>query len=99
MKIVAFGHRQRVGKDTATRILITQLKSANSRINVVRVGFADKLKELAEEAYGWAGLQGIDFYENHPEFKDRPLPAIGKSPREIWLALGKYYNCLLYTSP
>src|SRR5690349_19449377 len=92
MKIVAFGYRQNVGKDTAAKFLMTQLRAGNSRLKVSRIGFADRLKELCEDAFGWAGLMPMDFYENHPPFKNNTLPAIGKSPRDIWLRMGQAMN-------
>lgn len=89
MKIVAFGHRQNVGKDLASKQFISQVRGLNPKIDIRRVGLADKIKEIAYDLYSWGGLEDLVYYENHPEAKDRPLAPLGCTPREIWLTLGK----------
>lgn len=88
MKIIAFGHRRRMGKDTAAQLLTKHLVSTRPGIRVECRGFATKLKEIAVDLYGWAGLKGETFYENQPNLKDCTLPIISKSPRQIWIELG-----------
>lgn len=84
--IIAFGHRRRVGKDTATQILIEEF--AKRGIRAVRSSFADNLKEECNRLFGHAGLQGPEYYEEHPELKERVLPSLGLSPRDIWIQVG-----------
>lgn len=88
MKIIAFGHRRRVGKDTASKLLITHLSCTKPGLKVQTRGFATKLKEVAYDLYGWAGLKSEVYYENHPEQKDIKLPLLFRTPREIWIMMG-----------
>ena len=84
--IIAFGHRRRVGKDVATRALVDMLAERN--VPALRVSFADGLKEVCTDIFGWAGLQGPAFYEEYPREKEEVLPALGLSPRAIWIEVG-----------
>jgi hypothetical protein len=84
--IIAFGHRRRVGKDVATRAFIDML--AKRGIPAVRVSFADGLKEVCTDIFGWAGLQGPEYYEEFPQEKEDILPDLGLSPRTIWVETG-----------
>lgn len=88
---IAFGHRKRVGKDTAARFLASQLRVEHGFNNVVVKGYADKIKDIAFQLYSWAGLKEGHYYDEHPEEKEIPLPTLGKSPRQIYIAIG---NCL-----
>jgi hypothetical protein len=84
--IIAFGHRRRVGKDTATRLFVDALASKN--IPARQVSFAGSLKDVCADIFGWAGLQGPSHYEEHPAEKEEILPALGLSPRRIWIDVG-----------
>lgn len=84
--IIAFGHRRRVGKDTATNALVDML--AIRGIPAVRVSFADGLKEVCTDIFGWAGLHGPTHYEEFPQEKEEILPDLGLSPRTIWIETG-----------
>lgn len=88
MILVAFGHRQQVGKDTCAKYLSTILKTETNGLAIKTVGFADKLKDISYELYAWAGMKPRDYYEEHPKEKEVVLPLIGKSPRQIWIELG-----------
>lgn len=88
MKIVAFGHRRRVGKDTASKFLDTTLRIEARHLKIKRVSFAAKLKDICTQMFGWAGLQEAQYYEDHPEYREVILPEIGKSPRDIWIEVG-----------
>lgn len=85
--IVAFGHKKRRGKDTAAKFLDTFLR-CESGLRIKRAAFADKLKDISFQLYSWSGLQPGVYYETHPEVKEQILPAIGLSPREIWIEVG-----------
>ena len=90
MKVIAFGHRRRVGKDTAANFLTTILRHNNTGLNIHKKSFAYELKITAYNLYGWAGLKVPEFYER-PEnayLKEEILSEIGKSPRTIWIELG-----------
>ncbi len=88
MKVIAFGHRREVGKDTAAGFLISHLRTSKSGRNVRKMGFADQLKDISFRLYSWAGLHDGDYYETNRVAKEQVLPAIGKSPRDIWIEVG-----------
>lgn len=88
MKIISFGHQKRVGKDTCSGFVSSYLRVEKQVRNVKKAGFADKLKDVCHQLYSWAGLMNKDFYEEHPALKEVVLPAIGKSPRDIWISFG-----------
>lgn len=98
MRIVAFGHRTRAGKDTAAKFLISAIRANYRGIRVKRVGLADELKALCHRAYHWAGLEDMIYYENHPEKKDQLLATLGKTPRQVWLEMGFYYHKVFPTT-
>lgn len=87
-KIVAFGHRKRVGKDTAAKFLDTHLRCHGMRS--VKLSFASKLKEVSYLMYHWAGLQPGIFYEDdkNAHLREVVLEKIGKTPRQIWIEVG-----------
>src|SRR5690606_30036924 len=86
MKIIAFGHKKRVGKDTAAKFLMAAFRA--KQINCQRLSFGDQIKSIAHRMFGHLGLEDAPYYFNHPESIEQILPAIGKSPRQIWDDLG-----------
>jgi hypothetical protein len=89
-QIIGFGHRRRVGKDQISKFIDTILKIEQPKLKVVKVSFAAKLKETCYELYKWAGLERGIFYESEQgaKLKEIILPAIGMSPRDIWIKVG-----------
>lgn len=87
-KIIAFGHRKRVGKDTAAKFLDTHLRCHGVRS--VKLSFAAKLKAVCYDMFHWAGLQPGIFYEDekNAHLREVVLPKIGKTPRQIWIEVG-----------
>lgn len=88
MLYVGFGHRKRVGKTTSSNFLSTSLRCDCPGKQIDVISFADKLKDVSFQLYGWAGLNRGIYYENHPEYREVKLPEIGLSPREIWIGVG-----------
>lgn len=90
MKVVAFGHKSRQGKDSAAKFLFSELKCRAPKLVVKRVGFADKVKEIAHDLYGHLGLHCKAYYEQEANEGLRyiPLAKINKSPVDIWIELG-----------
>lgn len=84
--IVGFGHRRRVGKDTLAGLVRDELNKAG--ITAYRDAFAWKLKDAARKLFDYAGLGHTDLYEREPERREEVLPALGKTPRELWIAFG-----------
>jgi hypothetical protein len=53
-----------------------------------KTAFANKLKAICYDLYGWAGMQRPEHYDENPVDRETILPAIGKTPREIWIEVG-----------
>lgn len=102
MIVVAIGHRKSTGKDTFAKFLSSHLKM-NTRGKIIKVvGFADKLKDVCHQLFGWAGLKPGLYYEQENTYHERNLPlpvaidGVFKTPRDIWIEFGqhcrKYYG-------
>lgn len=87
--ILAFGHRKKMGKDTLARFIATSLRLRSRKLNVEKRSFAAKLKSVSYSLYQWAGLLGPEYYEINPEAKDRILPLLKRTPRDIWIEMGQ----------
>lgn len=87
MRIIAFGHRQRVGKDTAGGFLISHFRSKGIK-SCHHMGIFDPIKDIAANIFGWAGMREAAYYCNYPAEKDKLLPILGKTPRQVMLELG-----------
>ena len=89
MKIIALGHRKRVGKDVAADYFVQLIQKANPKLIVKHKSFAEPLKMLSYHLYGWAGLKTGEYYnELNATEREQVLPEIGKSPRQIWIEVG-----------
>lgn len=84
--IVGIGHRKRVGKDTFAGLLAKSLE--NLGFEVLQEGFADKLKDVCNQIYGWAGIERADFYDRFPAEREKRNPILGMTPREPWIKFG-----------
>lgn len=69
---------------------MTHLRSNSKVRKVVKAGFADKLKDVCFQMYSWAGLMPAAFYEEpgNAHLKEVVLPKLGKTPRQVWIAVG-----------
>jgi len=52
------------------------------------VGFADKVKDIAYQLFGWAGLQPKHYYDKHYDEKEVILSKINRTPRALWIHIG-----------
>lgn len=86
--LIAFGHRRRAGKDTACNFCVTHTRATTKRQLIVKAAFADKMKAMCHDLYAWAGLREGSYYDEYPEFKEQIIPALGKSPRQIYIEFG-----------
>ncbi len=84
--IIAFGHRSRVGKDTACELLKTHFKTKN--VSVIKTSFAYKLKQACHLMYAWAGVQSPEYYDQHPAMREIVLEALGTTVVELWIKFG-----------
>lgn len=88
--VIALGHRKRVGKNKCCDFLATIISLNTKGHSIKKASFAAALKEQCWALYRWAGLKD-GFYYDHPSRvleKEIVLPAIGKSPRQIWIEYG-----------
>lgn len=90
MFIIGLGHRRRVGKDTFAHILIDKLNKMG--IVTEQISFSTPMYQIAEIVYGWAGFKTKEFYDNDEVAKASILPALGKTPRDILIAIGKIFR-------
>lgn len=90
--IVGIGHKKGRGKDTLSDLIINTLQMKHGHLKVRKIGFADKLKDIAHQVYGWAGLMPGVWYDERYEMKEQVLPDIGKTPRQIWIEVGNYFR-------
>lgn len=88
MYIIALGHQKHVGKDTSAHIIRDQLLLLNDDIDIVIRGFAYELKRTCHSLFLSYGLESLEYYERNPSLKDKPLPYIGKTPRDIYIEVG-----------
>lgn len=92
-RIVAFGHRTGVGKDTAAKMLVTLMRlSGKYPRGVKRISFAKPLKDAAYLIWRCYGQMQGEFYEEPGNWaqKDVTLPVINKTPRQLWIDLGTH---------
>ncbi len=87
MKIIAIGHQKNTGKSTLAKYLITILRIRNKGKKIGQISFADGVKDVSYQVFGWTGIQPGIYYESHYKEKEIPLPC-GKTPRDIWIAVG-----------
>lgn len=87
---IAFGHRQRVGKDSASKFLVSYIKTCGFEKELKRGIFARELKYQCHLMFGWDGLEDLDYYDRpeNEHKRDIPLPNVGKTPRDIWIEYG-----------
>ena len=82
MIIIGFGYKKRVGKDTACKFLMSELRQKG--VDIQRCSFADEIKTISYHKYKWGGLQDRLYYEDNEAKIEEILPPIGKTPRQIW---------------
>ena len=89
MIILAIGHRSRQGKDELANFLVRHIRM-NSRLNVIKVGWADILKEVCYRLYSWAGVKPGTYYEHNPEVRNTIIPALGINVVQLWINIGMH---------
>lgn len=87
---ICLGHYKRTGKDSFANYIIELVRKYDPSIKIGKRSIAYKLKLIAHELYGWAGLQSPNYYETTAgeQMREVVLPKLGKSPRQIWIDLG-----------
>lgn len=85
MKLLAFGHRRRVGKNQACDYLYSHLRTTGYTHDVGVGSFAYGLKLFCAEHYG---LQSPEYYEDNPQGKNEMAPTGGETVRDVWIRVG-----------
>ena len=88
--VIGLGHYSRTGKDTLANYIVEELAILAPGLTVRKRSFAQKLKEVAHDLYGWCGLQDADFYnvKENEHLRQEKLPNIDLTPVEVWCKLG-----------
>ena len=76
--LIGFGHRSRVGKDTACKYL-------KENHGFHHFSFAYELKTIAHNIYGYLGVQPPEYYEDNPEARAEIITEIGKTAVDVWV--------------
>jgi hypothetical protein len=95
--LIAFGHRRKVGKDTAVRFMINHLRWNYPAYTIQKATFAEALKDSCYALFGQYGLQPTEYYEQNPDEKEKVIPAIGMSARDIWIKYGNDCRAIVPT--
>jgi hypothetical protein len=90
MIIVGIGHKSRQGKDELANFLCTHLRVHTRNRRIVKVGFADILKNICYQLYSWAGVHEPDYYERHPAARDIIIEPLGYNVVELWIRFGNH---------
>jgi hypothetical protein len=86
MNIIGLGHRKRTGKNLLGELLIQQGDQIGRK--VATLSFASPLKRVANELFGWGGMRDEKYYEEHAEEREKLLPALTKTPRQVMIEIG-----------
>lgn len=92
--IVGIGYKKNQGKDTLADLMINCIRMRHPTVRVRKIGFADKLKDISHQMFGWSGLKPGIYYDTHYKEKELILPEIGKTPRDIWIAVGNNFRAI-----
>jgi hypothetical protein len=87
MRIIAFGHRRRTGKNLCASIMRNYLKSKEDLklCNIVSDSIAFDVKDTLFRLFAWAGVKSPAFYEVYPERKSDYLEPLGMTVRELMI--------------
>lgn len=90
MKILGIGHASRVGKTTAANFIRDWVNHETHLLASV-LPIASGIKVEAHRMFGRYGLGDEAHYEACPaEERTKVLPQLGKTPVELWVALGNF---------
>lgn len=89
-RIIGLGHYSRTGKDSLANYTIEAIRELDPTVRVGKIPLAWKVKQICFELYAWDGMREPEFYDTKEgeKYRDIPLPTIGKTPVEIWVAMG-----------
>ncbi len=78
------------GKSTASNIIHEMIPESTI------VSFAKPLKDICHIAYGWAGIQRAEYYEQNTKYKNVVNRVLKITPRQLWISMGTDFcrNCI-----
>jgi hypothetical protein len=88
MIIIGISGVSRSGKDTLANQIIKTCRDLDPQFRVVKRSFAWPLKKIAQSLYGYAGVEGPEYYDKYPDERYKRT-LIGKTPVELWIELGE----------
>jgi hypothetical protein len=86
MRIVAFGHKSRMGKNTCATFFANYAKKDDKTTKIT--SFASLLKKVCFQMLEVYGLKDEYYYERYPEEKTIKLRELDMSPVDIWIKFG-----------
>ena len=86
--ILGIGYKKGSGKNTLAKLVNTYLQRCCGKCITKQVSFAEKVKDISYQLYGWGGLKRGIHYETNYQEKELVLPKLGLSPRDIWIGVG-----------
>jgi hypothetical protein len=87
--IIAIGHEPNVGKDSFVMFATDYLRQKFKGLDIQREGFADRAYDTCYSLYSWAGFKHRTHYIQYPHEKEIVLPKIGKTPRQLLIAIAE----------
>lgn len=88
MIAIGFGHRKRMGKDAASKIMLDILRQRFPHKKIGICHWADKLKMVCYDLYKWAGVQPPGYYDQYPDKRKEIIPALGVTVVDLWIKVG-----------
>jgi hypothetical protein len=79
--LVGIGFETGVGKSSVSYML-------SPHLGLPVTSFALRIKNVSSLLYHYSGLRDYSYYEHNIEEKEKILPEIGKTPRQIWNQIG-----------
>lgn len=97
MIIVGVGHKSEQGKDKFCDFILTELRLKTRGKRIVKMGFADQLKQTFHSLYHWTGIKSPDEYETNRELRKEIIPYFGTDIVTQWIKFGNH--CRAYDEP
>lgn len=97
MIIVGVGHKSEQGKDKFCDFLVTDLRLKTRGKRIVKMGFADQLKQTFYSLYHWTGIRTPEEYEKDRRLREQIIPYFGTDIVTQWIKFGNH--CRAYDPP
>jgi hypothetical protein len=88
--IIGVGHKSRQGKDQLCDYLVSHLRIGTRGKRIVKAGFADQLKMVVHQLWGWTGIKEPEHYEKVPSDRNIIIPHFNKNVVQVWIEFGNH---------